>query len=69
MAIESNTVAAKDLALLKGEANKGKTTFDLHVLVIMRQTGLNKGQACWLAWVEGEKGLNKRLNPSPDITQ
>lgn len=67
--IESNTVAAKSLATLKADATKGKVTFDLHVLVIMRQTGLNKGQASWLAWCEGEAGLNKRLSPTPNITE
>lgn len=66
--IESTTVASKNLAELRARATKGKVTWDLHVLVIMRQTGLNKGQASWLAWCEGEKGLEKRLSPTPDIT-
>lgn len=38
-----------------------RTNYDLHVLMIMKQHGLTKAQACVQAYAEGVEGLNKRL--------
>lgn len=38
-----------------------RTNHDLHVLMIMKQHGMTKGQASVQAYAEGVDGLNRRM--------
>lgn len=39
-----------------------RTNHDLHVLLLMKQHGLTKGQATVQAYCEGVEGLNARMD-------
>lgn len=45
----------------KAEILKRKNDFDLHVLLIMKKTGISKAIATVAAWDEGPFGLELRL--------
>jgi len=40
---------------------KEKLDFQLHVALIQRQETVTKSKAVFLAWLEGQKGLETRL--------
>lgn len=52
-------------ALAKRDLSKKKDEFSLHVALIMHQDTVPKSKATFIAWLEGNEGLAKRLKPSP----
>lgn len=45
----------------KKQLQAKRNDFQLHVALIMKSDGANKGTATFTAWLEGEAGLKTRL--------
>lgn len=45
-----------------------RNDFSLHVALIMKSDGANKGTAQFRAWLEGEAGLKTRLANTSTVT-
>lgn len=52
---------ANDLMKDPKAMKKAKDDFALHCLLVQRQDAVTPTQARFIAWSEGEGGLNKRL--------
>lgn len=44
------------------QSSPQKSDFDFHVLLIMRQDGVSKSKATFMAWAEGPTGIADRLS-------
>lgn len=60
----SSPPSSPQSAEAKKAAAKAAADFSLHVALVIRQDDVTKNKALFLAYCEGPKGLEKRLNPS-----
>lgn len=51
----------------KKQLANAKNDFNLHVALIMKSDGANKGTATFKAWLEGEAGLKTRLSNTATV--
>lgn len=52
----------------KKQLQEKRNDFQLHVALIMKSDGANKGTATFKAWLEGEAGLKTRLTNTSTTT-
>lgn len=57
---EPNTTT--DAAAIRKAEQKAKRDFELHVMLIVIDKNVTAGKARFMAWVEGQEGLKKRLS-------
>lgn len=59
---KNDTTTTTDAAAIRKAEQKAKRDFELHVMLIVIEKKVTAGKARFMAWVEGQEGLKKRLS-------